>query len=61
MVSYKEAQHIIKSNAQNYGNETISISSCIGRVLGENIKADRDYPPFNRSAMDGLCIEYGWI
>ena len=28
----------------------------LGRVLKENIVADRDFPPFNRVSMDGIGI-----
>ena len=31
------------------------------RVLAEDISADRDYPPFNRSARDGFAIRSGDI
>jgi molybdopterin molybdotransferase len=30
----------------------------LGRVLAEDIKADRDLPPFNRVTMDGIAISY---
>jgi len=30
--------------------------SSIGRVLAEEIVADRDFPPFNRVCMDGICL-----
>ncbi|MDB5010039.1 MAG: moeA, partial [Mucilaginibacter sp.] len=30
----------------------------LGRVLAENIKADRDLPPFNRVTMDGIAISF---
>ena len=29
---------------------------CDGRVLAEDILADRDYPPFARSARDGFAV-----
>ena len=28
----------------------------LGRVLAENISADRNYPPFNRSTRDGFAL-----
>lgn len=34
----------------------ISLEEADGRILAENIYADRDYPPFNRAAMDGYAI-----
>jgi len=40
--------------------ETIDISSeptaALGRVLAEDILADRNYPPFNRSIRDGFAL-----
>jgi molybdopterin molybdotransferase len=56
MLSYTEAQHIIKSFAHSFGIERVSLDDSLGRVLAEKIIADRDYPPFNRSAMDGYAI-----
>lgn len=56
MLSYTEAQHIIKSFAHSFGNEKVSLDEALGRVIAEEVFADRDYPPFNRSAMDGYAI-----
>ena len=56
MLSYIEAQNIIKSFARSFGTENVSIDNALGRVLAEDVFADRDYPPFNRSAMDGYAI-----
>ena len=56
MLSYLEAQHIIKSFAHSFGTEKILLDDALGRVIAEDVFADRDYPPFNRSAMDGYAI-----
>jgi molybdopterin molybdotransferase len=56
MISYKEAQDIIKSHALSLDKELINIDDACGRVLAEDIVAERDFPPFNRSAMDGIAI-----
>ena len=58
MISYREAQQIIISHANSFGTETIDLDEADGRVLAEDIFADRDYPPFNRSAMDGYAIRF---
>jgi molybdopterin molybdotransferase len=58
MLSYIEAQHIIKSFARSFGTEKVSLDDALGRVLAEKIIADRDYPPFNRAAMDGYAIRF---
>ncbi len=36
--------------------ETAPLAAAAGRVLAEDIFADRDYPPFNRSARDGFAV-----
>ncbi|QKZ13326.1 molybdopterin molybdotransferase MoeA [Spirosoma sp. KUDC1026] len=38
--------------------ETVSIDEADGRVLREAVLADRDFPPFDRVAMDGIAIRY---
>lgn len=58
MITYQEAQQLVRAEAKSFGIETVSIDDCNGRVLVENIFADRDYPPFNRSAMDGYAINF---
>jgi molybdopterin molybdotransferase len=58
MISYQEAQKIITSHANSFGTETIDLNEADGRVLAEDVFADRDYPPFNRSAMDGYAIRF---
>lgn len=58
MISVTEATNIILENARNFGSEIVHISECVGRRLDEDIVADRDFPPFDRVAMDGICIRY---
>ena len=36
----------------------MSFANSLGRVLKENIYADRDFPPFNRVSMDGIAISH---
>ncbi len=56
MVSFLEAKNIVKGFARSFGKEQVYLDDALGRVLAENIFADRDYPPFNRSAMDGFAV-----
>lgn len=56
MLSYKEAQHIIRTFAHSFGTQKVLLDDALGRVIAEDVFADRDYPPFNRSAMDGYAI-----
>lgn len=36
--------------------ETIPLNHALGRTLAEDLTADRDYPPFARSARDGFAV-----
>jgi molybdopterin molybdotransferase len=36
--------------------EFASLECCAGRVLAEDARADRDYPPFHRSTRDGFAL-----
>lgn len=58
MITVEEAKHIILNNTQDFGIEEIPFLQADGRVLKEDIVADRDFPPFNRVAMDGIAINY---
>ncbi|GGG94279.1 molybdopterin molybdenumtransferase MoeA [Polaribacter pacificus] len=58
MISVEEALQIVIDSAQDFGVEEIPFIQSAGRILKEQIKADRDFPPFNRVAMDGIAIAY---
>ena len=46
----------IVNQAQDFGVEKIDFINSLGRILKEDIVADRDFPPFNRVSMDGIAI-----
>lgn len=56
MISYAEALDKILSEVRIYPIELVSLNQSLGRVLSADVTADRDYPPFHRSAMDGFAI-----
>lgn len=58
MITVSEAEKLILENSVDFGAEIILFDQALGRVLAENIKADRDLPPFNRVSMDGIAINY---
>jgi molybdopterin molybdotransferase len=58
MVSVKEATGIVLDNLFNLTEESIRLEESVGRVLAEDIHADRDFPPFNRVSMDGISIQF---
>lgn len=59
MISVSEARALILAEARSFGTEKIALEKSFGRALAEDVRADRDYPPFNRSAMDGYAIVAG--
>ena len=58
MISVTQAKELILQNTQDFGVEEVSFLEAEGSVLKEDIFADRDFPPFNRVAMDGIAINY---
>ena len=36
--------------------ESLPVAHCVGAVLRENVYAERDQPPFDRVAMDGIAL-----
>jgi molybdopterin molybdotransferase len=58
MISVKEALETVLNSIQNFGVEEIPFIKSVGRILKEEIVADRDFPPFNRVSMDGITIDY---
>src|SRR5579871_2210246 len=58
MVRVEEAEKIILQQCKDFETEIISFDNCLGRVLAENIIADRDLPAFDRVTMDGIAINH---
>jgi molybdopterin molybdotransferase len=58
LTQLQEAQRIVLESTPTLGLEKISILDALGRVLGEDIVAERDNPPWNNSAMDGFAVRW---
>jgi molybdopterin molybdotransferase len=56
MISCTEAQRLIGEHPLRLSTERVALAHARGRVLGVNLTADRDGPPFHRVAMDGIAI-----
>jgi molybdopterin molybdotransferase len=57
MISVQEALQLVRSQSRDFGTEEVGIIQSTGRILAQNIVADRPYPPFNRVTMDGVAID----
>jgi len=58
LTQLEEAQRIVLESTPILGLEKISILDALGRVLGEDIVAERDNPPWDNSAMDGFAVRW---
>jgi molybdopterin molybdotransferase len=56
MIPISEALHIVKKNSKILEQYSVDLGSSAGRVLAEEIVADMDLPPFDRSQMDGFAV-----
>ncbi len=56
MISVAEAIQIVKEQTRRLATERVAIQNSLDRVLAEDIVADTDLPPFNRSQMDGYAV-----
>ena len=56
MISISEAFEIIERETISLDAETVDLNESIGRVLAQEIRADIDLPPFDRSQMDGFAV-----
>ena len=57
MLSPAQADELIGRHLTCLPIESLPLAQCAGAVLRENIYADRDQPPFDRVAMDGIAVD----
>lgn len=56
MITVEEALNKILSLIQPLGLEKVNLLGGSGRVIGEDVVANRDIPPFDNSGMDGYAV-----
>ena len=56
MISVAEAIQIVKQHTRALPTERVKLEDALNRVLAEDIIADTDLPPFDRSQMDGYAV-----
>ena len=57
-LSVAEAFARVLATARPLPPEIVPLPRAAGRVLAETLTADRDFPPFNRVAMDGIALAH---
>lgn len=58
MTTVAQAEHIILQQVTDYGTESIPFQEALGRILAEDLLADRDQPACNRATMDGIALNF---
>ena len=56
MISVDRALEIVLEHAPTLPTEEVPLAEALGRVLLEDVASDVDFPPFDRSAMDGFAL-----
>ncbi len=51
-----DAQKCILESVRGLDVETVRLEQSLGRVLAEDVRANRDLPPYDVSAMDGYAV-----
>ncbi len=58
MIDSTEAEKIIQESLPLLRVSEVSLQDAYGAILQEDLYADRDYPSFNKSLMDGVAISF---
>ncbi len=58
MTTYEKAFSLVLEQHLEFGTEEIPLMESHGRVLAEEVYADRDFPPFNRATKDGIALAF---
>jgi len=56
MIPVFQALKIVREITKPLAAESVSLADALGRFLAEDIVADSDLPPFDRSQMDGYAL-----
>ena len=58
MLSPEQAREAVLSHVGPLGAEPVPLLEARNRVLAVDVRADRDNPPYDNSAMDGFAVRY---
>ena len=57
MISVEQALSLLFQYKKDFGTEEVDLLQSAGRILAQNVVADRDFPPYHRVTMDGIAIK----
>jgi molybdopterin molybdotransferase len=58
VLSVADAYRLVLATATPLPSETVPLLAAIGRVLHQDVVADRDFPPYDRVTMDGIALPF---
>lgn len=58
MITVADATDIVLSHLYQPAPVSLPLDQCAGRILQEDLVADRDFPPFNRATRDGIALNH---
>jgi molybdopterin molybdotransferase len=62
LLTVEEAERRILETTPDFGAVEVEIACSAGRVLRQDVEAERDLPPFDRVMMDGIAIRHDrWL
>lgn len=56
MIPITDAVDLVLEHSPRLNFESVALTGLLNRILGEDIIADTDLPPFDRSQMDGFAV-----
>ncbi len=60
MLSFEQARQLVITETQSHltppRTPLLPVADALGHILAQEIRADREYPPFNRSTRDGYAV-----
>lgn len=57
LVTYEQAQQMIRNSIEVIGHETIQTDNAYGRILADDVTVSKDQPTFDKAAVDGYAID----
>jgi molybdopterin molybdotransferase len=58
MLTTAEARQAILTTMRDFGATPVALDECAGRILRQEVVAERDQPPFDRVMMDGIALSF---
>lgn len=58
MVSVAEAERLVFTAIGRLPTERCKLKEAAGRILRQELNADREGPPFDRATLDGVCLRH---